>query len=59
MWLGESVYILQVMHMARFIPTCRQCFLEKGQTVLLEEANGKLVCPKNPKHETKNDVRVA
>ncbi len=46
--------------MAEFRPTCRQCFLERGQTILLEKVNGEWVCPVNPKHKTKfDDVQIA
>jgi hypothetical protein len=44
--------------MAQFRPTCRQCFMEKGISILLEERNGELVCPKNPNHKTVDDVLV-
>lgn len=46
--------------MVVFRPTCRQCYHEKGITVLLEERQkGEWVCPKDPRHKTKDDVEVA
>jgi len=44
--------------MAKFIPTCRQCFQTKGQTILLKLEGGKLVCPNDPKHETNLDIQI-
>jgi len=45
--------------MVKFKPHCRQCFIEKGITILLEERNGELVCPINSNHKYKDDVQVA
>ncbi|NYZ79966.1 hypothetical protein H0N95_01800 [Candidatus Micrarchaeota archaeon] len=46
--------------MAQFRPTCRQCFLEKGLTILLiEGSNDEWHCPVNPRHTTIDDVQVA
>lgn len=45
--------------MAKFKPHCRHCFIERGQSILLEEKNGELTCPINPNHKYRNDVQVA
>ncbi|MBI1973750.1 hypothetical protein HYS54_02965 [Candidatus Micrarchaeota archaeon] len=45
--------------MVQFKPTCRQCFIEKGQSIPLVEQDGKMVCPENAAHETRQDVEVA
>ncbi|GEM_PF-2516594 len=42
--------------MAVFRPTCRQCYIERGQTILLDEAG---VCPVNLAHRTIDDIVVA
>ena len=45
--------------MAKFVPTCRQCFLTTGQTIVLIEDNGRYLCPRDPTHVTKDDVMTA
>ena len=46
--------------MVTFRPTCRQCFLERGQTILLVEGNhGEWTCPVDSRHVTNDDVEVA
>lgn len=47
--------------MVQFQKTCRECFIEKGQSILLkQDANGNYFCPVNPRHKApEDDVMVA
>jgi len=45
--------------MTDFRRTCRQCFIERGQTILLVKQGDKWVCPVNPEHKTNDDIQVA
>lgn len=45
--------------MTDFRMTCRQCFMERGQSILLEKKdNGDWVCPVNKSHHTINDIEI-
>lgn len=45
--------------MADFRMTCRQCFVERGQSILLKDTEKGWVCPVNSNHQTIFDVEVA
>jgi len=46
--------------MSEFRKSCRQCFTEKGQTILLvqDPFTQEWVCPKDQRHKWKEDIIV-